>query len=116
MKEISDSHRWTVDLLAAHVEALRKADERFQDERDRRYTESARADREALTVAALNAHQKAEKLAMALDEYKETNNEWRKTVSDLIAVMQGGSKGMRDMWGWVVAAAIAGATIWDKLK
>lgn len=30
---------WTIETYSIHNEAIRKADERFQDERDRRYTE-----------------------------------------------------------------------------
>lgn len=105
---------WTVETYAAHNEALRLADARFQDERDRRDAERFEANKAALAVALSTATKADEKTEQALKEYKTGANEWRDTVKDIIAIQQGGSKGMRDLYGWLVAAIIAGATIWDK--
>jgi hypothetical protein len=41
---------WTVETYAFHNEALRQADIRFQDERDRRYSEGAAKDAIALKI------------------------------------------------------------------
>lgn len=109
------SDKWTVETYAAHNEALRLADLRFNDERDRRYSERFEANKAALAVALSTATKADEKTEQALKEYKTGANEWRDTVKDIIALQQGGSKGMRDVWGWVMAAAVVGSALWDKL-
>lgn len=110
------SEEWTINNYVAHNEALRKAEEKFQAERDRRYTEIDKANTAAVVVAEARATKADEKIEQALKEYKESNNEWRKTVSDLIAMYQGGSKGMRDMGGWITAAIVTVITLWDKFQ
>lgn len=104
---------WTIETYAIHNEAMRKADNKFQKERDRRYSEINKANKSSVAVALATATKADEKTEQALKEYKESANEWRKTVSDLIAMQQGGSRGMRDMWGWLVAAAMAGAALFN---
>jgi hypothetical protein len=108
-----DKHGWTIATYAAHNEALRAAEEKFQAERDRRYEERDVANKAAVMAALASAERMAEKTEAALKEYKVGANEWRDTVKDLISGMQGGSKGMRDMWGWIIAAAMAGAVLFN---
>lgn len=130
---------WTIDTYAAHNEALREAEQRFQSERDRRYAEVKSAEEKALRVK-----EEADKTALGLQrenqQYKdEKANQLREQIgserglyaskNDLIAAIdkvgatmtpvlqyvatqQGGSKGMRDMWGWIIAAVLAGATLY----
>lgn len=96
---------WNVDSLHA-----------LMDERDRRYSEIDKANKAALAVALATATKADEKTEQALKEYKMGANEWRDTVKDLIATQQGGSKGMRDMWGWISVAALAVVTLLDKVR
>lgn len=104
---------WTIETYAIHNEAMRRSEKKFQKERDRRYAAIDKANKATLAVALIEAAKAADKAEQALKEYKESANEWRKTVSDLISMQQGGSKGMRDMWGWLIASAIAGATLFN---
>lgn len=102
---------WTVDTYAAHNEALRKAEAKFQSERDRRWKERDKANKAAVR-AALNAAEKAsEKTELALKEYKAGANEWRDTVKDLIAHQTGESQGMSSLWGLGIGAAALMASL-----
>lgn len=141
---------WTLGSYIAHNEALRladdkrrSADERYDNERDRRYAEVKAAEEKALKIK-----EESDRTALGLQrenqQYKdEKANQLREqinnerglyaTKNDVIAAVdklgiviaplltyvstqQGGSKGMRDMWGWIVAALLGGATLWDKVK
>lgn len=106
---------WNLSAYIAHNEALREADRRIQRERDRRYKVVDKSNSAALRVALDNSTKADEKAEQNLKEYKQSANEWRSTVSDLIAGQQGGSKGMRDLWGWILAAAMFGFTIVPQL-
>lgn len=71
---------WTVESLAAHYEALREADARFDQERDRRYFEVARERERALTIET-EARNEALRLARDIQTYKdEKANELRSQI------------------------------------
>lgn len=131
---------WTVETYAAHNEALRIAAERFEQERDRRYAEVKSAEEKALKVKE-EADRAALGLAREIQSYKdEKANQLREQINaergqyatriDLKAAVEkleailgplasfvssqtGGSRGMRDMWGWIVAAVLAGAALFN---
>jgi hypothetical protein len=72
---------WTINTLAAHLEALRIADERFQAERDRRYTDVALEKEKALKIKE-EADRAALGLAREIQTYKdEKANELREQIS-----------------------------------
>ena len=132
-------HGWTIATYAAHNEALRLAEEKFLQERDRRYAEVKSAEEKALRVK-----EEADRTALGLQrenqQYKdEKANQLREQIGserglyaskgDLnaatekiaatlqplqsyVAGQQGGSRGMRDLWGWIVAAVVAGAELY----
>lgn len=65
-----------------HIRELREADLRFNEERDRRYTEVDAA-RDRALEAALAAVHEANKLAQAnAEKWRENANEWRGAMSD----------------------------------
>ena len=125
---------WTVEAYVTHNEAMRMADEKFQTERDRRYAEVKNAEEKALKVKE-EADKTALGLQRENQQYKdEKANRLREQISsergfyasksDLgsavdkigitlapiaayILTQQGGSKGMRDMWGWVAFTVMA---------
>ena len=66
--------RWTVDTLHAHYAALREADLRFSDERDRRYSEGNTLREKALTIKE-TADLAALSLARESQTYKEQQND-----------------------------------------
>jgi vacuolar-type H+-ATPase subunit H len=131
---------WTIETYAAHNEALREAADKLDKERDRRYAEVKNAEEKALKVKE-DADNKALGLAREIQTYKdEKANQLREQISaerghyatqdqlkaatDRIEAMltpiqtfvsqqTGGSRGMRDMWGWIVAAVLAGAALFN---
>ncbi|MCR4331727.1 MAG: hypothetical protein NUV34_03335 [Sulfuricaulis sp.] len=106
-----DKNIWTLPAYIIHNEALRGADEKFQRERDLRYQERDAANKEALRVALSTADKLSLKIDESLTEYKEGSNEWRKTVSDLIALQRGGKASMNEFWTRLIAGAAALAAI-----
>lgn len=66
--------RWSIDTLAVHLDALRLADERFNDERDRRYTEVNIEKENALKIKE-TADLAALSLARESQTYKEQQND-----------------------------------------
>ncbi|TFB96515.1 MULTISPECIES: hypothetical protein [unclassified Cryobacterium] len=66
--------RWTIDTYATHAEAMRLADERFNDERDRRYTEVNIEKEKALKIKE-TADLAALSLARESQTYKEQQND-----------------------------------------
>jgi hypothetical protein len=75
MPETPDTDvRWTVDTLHAHYAALREADLRFSDERDRRYSEGNTLREKALTIKE-TADLAALSLARESQTYKEQQND-----------------------------------------
>jgi vacuolar-type H+-ATPase subunit H len=133
-----DKPGWTLDAYVVHNEALRQSEEKFQQERDRRYAEVKSAEEKALRVKE-QADRDALGLAREIQSYKdEKANQLREQISsergiyasksDLraeveklqatlapivayVSTQQGGSRGMRDMWGWLIAAVMAGAAL-----
>jgi hypothetical protein len=72
---------WTVDTYAAHNEALRFAEEKFQQERDRRYTEVNIEKEKALKIKE-TADLAALSLARDIQIYKdEKANELREQIN-----------------------------------
>lgn len=120
---------WTVDTLRIHTSALREAEEKFQAERDRRYTEARIADQRALQIKEV-ADARALDLAREIQTYKdEKANELRSQIerergtyathSDLTALgekieatlkplisgeaqQRGRSGGLNSAWGYLV--------------
>lgn len=71
---------WTFDTYAAHNEAMRVAEEKFQQERDRRYAEVKSAEEKALRVKE-QADRDALGLAREIQAYKdEKANELREQI------------------------------------
>jgi hypothetical protein len=126
-----------LEAYAAHNEALRAAEERFQNERDRRYAEVKAAEEKALLVKQ-QADRDALGLAREIQTYKdEKANELReqinrerllyaskddianltgkmesaiKPLSQYISTQQGRSSGLNAGWGWIVTAAVVAAS------
>jgi len=106
-------HGWTIATYAAHNEALRVAEEKFQTERDRRYTSERESAKAAIQLAELHAEQ-----------WRSSANEWRGAMSDRdrhyvprsefqdvkerVVRHDASGKGMRDVWGWIVGTIAAG--------
>jgi len=127
---------WTPDIVRDHLLAIVAAN-------DRRYEDKFAASDKAV-LAALAAQEKAVNAALAASEkavavaernaekWRENANEWRGTMNDretkfaqrgdLDAIKEridrneGGSKGMRDMWGWITAAVLGGIALVNFLK
>lgn len=71
---MEDNIKWTIETYAIHNEALREAEKRFQEERDRRYSEV----NEAKELAENNAL----RLAREIQVYKdEKANELREQIN-----------------------------------
>ena len=77
---------WTVDTLKEHNEALRYADN------------------QALMRALGNVATSAKVLAESMKEYKESQNEWRGTINDILAVSRGTKLGIKEFVGWIAFA------------
>lgn len=72
---MDDHTKWTIETYAAHNEALRKAENKFQKERDRRYRE--------LDIVRKEAEDKALNLAREIQVYKdEKANELREQINE----------------------------------
>jgi len=72
---------WTIETYAAHNEAIREAEEKFQTERDRRYAEVKNAEEKALKVKE-EADKAALGLAREIQTYKdEKANELREQIN-----------------------------------
>lgn len=131
---------WTIETYAAHNEALRMAEEKFMSERDRRYGEVKAAEEKALKIKEesdkialglqrenqLYKDEKANQLREQIGSERglyATKLEVIAAVEKIVAVQapllnyvanqQGGSKGMKELWGWIVAALLAGATLFN---
>lgn len=117
---------WTVDTLAAHLEALRRADIRFAEERDRRYAEVALEREKALKIKE-EADSRALILQAETQKYKdEKANDLRtqierergtyvtqtemKPIADWVTTQQGRGVGINDVRIWVfgLIAAVGG--------
>lgn len=77
--------------LRDHLDALRKvqerADDRFDRERDRRYSERAESDQKALVVAMGSVGEALKINALTTREDKAGANEWRGALNDTVARM-----------------------------
>jgi hypothetical protein len=133
---------WTVDTYAAHNEALRASEEKFQTERDRRYAEVATEREKALKIKE-TADLAALGLAREIQTYKdEKANELRsqierergsyatkddlqasvsklevtiKPISEFVTAQQGRSEGVRGTTGIlysVLVVVVALAGLW----
>lgn len=72
---------WNIETYAAHNEALRAAEEKFQEERDRRYNEKEELRKEISEVRE-KAHANALGLAREIQVYKdEKANELREQIN-----------------------------------
>lgn len=97
---------WTTETLYVHFMALLEASERKNQQQF--------SDAKEAVKAALDAAQKAvDKAERALVGWKESQNEWRGTIADIISKTAGKGAGLSAMWGYVLAAimliiAIAG--------
>jgi vacuolar-type H+-ATPase subunit H len=116
---------WTVGTLAVYSEALRKAEEKFQEERDRRYGEVKEAEEKALKIK-----ERADEVALGLQretqQYKdEKANELREQISgerNLYVTKSELAAAMREiaatrqqfnssLIGWIGLALLAGGII-----
>ncbi len=81
MSGVRDSSEWTIATYAAHNEALRLAEDKFQTERDRRYTEVNIEKEKALKIKE-TADLAALSLARDIQIYKdEKANELREQIN-----------------------------------
>jgi Flp pilus assembly protein TadB len=93
--------------LSAKFDGLREV----IDERDEKYTERDRSNKEAVRTALVSVEKMADMTAQALKEYKIASNEWRTTVQDLIAGLRearsehgGQSLGIHAVWAYIFGA------------
>jgi hypothetical protein len=134
---------WTIDTYAAHNEALRVAEERYQTERDRRYTEVGVEREKALKIKE-TADLAALGLAREIQTYKdEKANELReqinaerglyasksdleaavqkieetlKPIQEFVSAQRGRSGGTDNVWKYVflvIAAVVGVATVFQ---
>jgi hypothetical protein len=78
----SETHsKWTIETYVAHNEALRRADEKFHRERDRRYKEVNNEKEKSSKIQAVNEKNNL-KLAREIQNYKdEKANELREQIN-----------------------------------
>jgi len=80
-KIVPDKTGWTVETYAIHNEALRESEEKFQTERDRRYSE-VNVEREKALKIKEKADESALMLAREIQVYKdEKANQLREQIS-----------------------------------
>ena len=143
MPNPTESRGWTLDTFAIHAEALRQADIRFEDERDRRYTEVNIEKEKALKIKE-TADLAALQLARESQSLKELQNDALrdKTLSesgiyatnasvsaaidqlkaslqpliDFVSASKGASKGSEVTWGKVAGTASILIAAWIALK
>jgi hypothetical protein len=111
---VAPSHSgWTIETYAVHNEALRNAEARFQDERDRRYAEVATEREKALKIKE-TADLAALGLAREIQTYKdEKANELREqigserghyaTKDDLIAAVEKLEETIKPIAGYIAS-------------
>jgi hypothetical protein len=125
---------WSPNLLLEHLMAVLEAnDKRYQE----RFAAQEKAVKEALASQekAVNAALAASEKAVAVAEenaqrWRNNANEWRSAMTDRekafakveevlnlkerLDSMSGSSKGMRDLWGWILAGLVAIYTFFKK--
>ena len=80
----SDSNS-ALPTLREYLEHIIKSLRDLIDERDRRYEERDKSNKDAVKLAFTAMDKASESTAEALKEYKATANEWRATLSDFTA-------------------------------
>ena len=111
--------KWTIETYAAHNEALREAENKFQKERDRRYKEVAKGkekayiraeqlSRETQTYKDMKANELREQLKHEREEYARASEVkvLRETMQPLIEFMAakgGGEKAVDKTMYYVIA-------------
>ena len=131
---------WTPELVREHTLAILSAnDQRYQE----RFAAQEKAVKDALAAqekavnAALAASEKAVSVAENnAEKWRANANEWRGAMTDreqrFVSVTEhnllkeridkheGGSKGMRDLWGWIIAGVMGAVAIigllWGRIK
>ena len=122
---------WTVDMLKEHVtQVISLNDKRYEE----RYTGQVQAVNAALAAqekavnAALVAAEKAVLVAETnAQEWRKGANEWRQAMTDreikFVSITEfnlikerldrseGSGRGMRDMYGWIVAAVLLAISV-----
>lgn len=130
---MEDNTKWNIETYAAHNEALRKAEDKFQEERDRRYREIEQVKKEAEDKALHLARdiqiykdEKANELREQInterllyvrkDDLKAIEDKYDallKPLSNFVALKQGSIKGVDKALYYIIAIAgvIAGILI-----
>lgn len=131
---VSHVHGWTIETYAAYNEALRRAEERFEEERDRRYAEIG-IEREKALAIQKEADLSALQLAREIQTYKdEKANELRsqierergnyasrtdlqaavgkleealKPIQEFVSVARGQNTGTDNVWKYIFATVAA---------
>jgi chromosome segregation ATPase len=87
LKLIERRKGWSTETLKEHLCELRKADHRFDKERDRRYYSERKSDRRRMDAFLASNEKALNLLAEQQKEYKTASNEWRGTLNDLVTRM-----------------------------
>jgi hypothetical protein len=96
---------WTVATLHEFMLKL-------HEEQDKRYEQRFEAQEKAVAAALASAREAVLKAEQANDKRFDSTNEWRRTVSDMLAAIQGKGTGLNQGWGYLVAAvALVGSII-----
>jgi hypothetical protein len=127
---------WTVDMLKEHVVTLIHLNDKRYEERfigQVQAVKDALAAQEKAVNAALVAAEKAVLVAENnAQEWRKGANEWRQAMTDResrfvgnseftllkerLDISAGGSKGMRDLYGWLAAAVMLALAIFGVFK
>lgn len=97
MPESGRSEDWT--LSTQHEYFLR-----LLEELDKRYEQRFTSQERAILAALAAVKEATEKAEQSNDKRFDSTNEWRRTVSDLIASMSARGQGIKDGWGYLVGA------------
>src|SRR5580698_10785569 len=89
------SDEWTIATVVEHFTAL-------LIEKDRRYEQRFDSQERAILAALAAVKEANEKSEQASDKRFDSTNEWRRTVSDLIAAMSAKGQGFKEGWGYLV--------------
>lgn len=108
------SSEWTVETLKEHFEALRAADQRALQIKEQ-------GDEKALDLAREIQVYKDEKANELREQINQERNlyvrvDQLKPINDYMATHEGRSEGLKDYYGYIVAAFAIGFAIWDRRK